>query len=88
MNDEDINNVSKNLDKFGLWSVSRYLDLGLHLTEFQTDEDFKAWTAMTFAELRQHNFKQWLHLKFEINRIFKEAKSQNKQGEEKIGNDE
>lgn len=42
----------------------------------------------TFAELQQHNFKQWLHLKFEINRIFKEAKSQNKQGEEKIGNDE
>lgn len=88
LNDEDINNVSKNLDKFGLWSVSRYLDLGLHLTEFQKDEDFKAWTAMTFAELQQHNFEQWLHLKLEINRIFKEAKSQNKQGEEKIGNDE
>lgn len=42
----------------------------------------------TFAELQQHNFEQWLHLKFEINRIFKEAKSQNKQGEEKIENDE
>ncbi|MBO5173792.1 MAG: hypothetical protein J6B84_01505 [Eubacterium sp.] len=42
----------------------------------------------TFAELQQHNFEQWLHLKLEINRIFKEAKSQNKQGEEKIGNDE
>ena len=62
--------------------------LKIPLTEFQTDEDFKAWTAMTFDELRQHNFEQWLHLKFEINRIFKEAKSQNKQGEEKIGNDE
>lgn len=62
--------------------------LKIPLTEFQKDEDFKAWTAMTFAELQQHNFKQWLHLKFEINRIFKEAKSQNKQGEEKIGNDE
>lgn len=73
---EDINEVRKNLD------------LELHLAEFQTYKDFKAWTAMTFAELRQHNFKQWLHLKFEINRIFKEAKSQNKQGEEKIGNDE
>ena len=91
LNDKDINNVnnvSENLGKFGLWSVSRYLDLGLHLTEFQTDEDFKAWTAMTFDELRQHNFEQWLHLKFEINRIFKEAKSRNKQGEEKIENDE
>ena len=42
----------------------------------------------TFAELRQHNFKQWLHLKLEINKIFKEAKSQSQQGEEKIGNDE
>lgn len=42
----------------------------------------------TFAELQQHNFEQWLHLKLEINRIFKEAKSQNKQGEEKSGNDE
>ena len=62
--------------------------LKIPLTEFQTYKDFKAWTAMTFAELQQHNFKQWLHLKFEINRIFKEAKSQNKQGEEKIGNDE
>lgn len=42
----------------------------------------------TFAELQQHNFEQWLHLKFEINRIFKEAKLQSQQGEEKIGNDE
>ena len=42
----------------------------------------------TFAELQQHNFEQWLHLKFEINRIFKEAKSQNKQGEGKNGNNE
>lgn len=42
----------------------------------------------TFAELQQHNFEQWLHLKLEINRIFKEAKSQSQQGEEKIGNDE
>ena len=32
----------------------------------------------TFAELQQHNFEQWLHLKLEINRIFKEAKSKNK----------
>ncbi len=40
----------------------------------------------TFDELRQHNFEQWLHLKFEINRIFKEAKS--KQREEKSENDE
>lgn len=63
-------------------------DLGLHLTEFQTDEDFKAWTGMTFAELQQHNFKQWLHLKSKINEIFKEAKSKSKQGEEKIGNEE
>ena len=85
---EDINKVRSNLDKFGLWSVSRYLDLGLHLTEFQTDEDFKAWTTMTFAELQQHNFEQWLHLKLEINRIFQEAKSQSQQGEEKIENDE
>lgn len=85
---QDINNESENLDKFEPGSVSGSLDLGLNLTEFQTDEDFKAWTAMTFAELRQHNFKQWLHLKFEINRIFKEAKLQSQQGEEKIGNDE
>lgn len=42
----------------------------------------------TFAEVQQHNFEQWLHLKLEINRIFKEAKSQSQQGEEKIGNDE
>lgn len=42
----------------------------------------------TFAKLQQHNFEQWLHLKLEINRIFKEAKSQSQQGEEKIGNDE
>lgn len=85
---QDINNESENLDKFEPGSVSGSLDLGLNLTEFQTGEDFKAWTAMTFAELQQHNFEQWLHLKLEINRIFKEAKSQNKQGEEKIGNDE
>lgn len=80
LKDKDINNdnVSKNLDKFEPGSVSRFLDLGLHLTEFQTFEDFKAWTAMTFAELQQHNFEQWLHLKLEINRIFKEAKSKNK----------
>lgn len=62
--------------------------LKIPLTEFQTDEDFKAWTGMTFAELQQHNFEQWLHLKLEINRIFKEEKSQSQQGEEKIGNDE
>ena len=85
---QDINNESENLDKFEPGSVSGSLDLGLNLTEFQTDEDFKAWTAMTFAELQQHNFEQWLHLKLEINRIFKEAKSQSKQGEEKIGNGE
>ena len=42
----------------------------------------------TFAELQQHNFEQWLHLKLEINRIFKEAKTQSQQGEEKIGKDE
>ena len=42
----------------------------------------------TFDELQQHNFEQWLHLKLEINRIFKEEKSQSQQGEEKIGNDE
>lgn len=85
---ENINKVRSNLGEFELWSVSRFLDLGLHLTEFQTVEDFKAWTGMTFAELQQHNFEQWLHLKLEINRIFKEEKSQNKQGEEKIENDE
>ena len=28
----------------------------------------------TFDELQQHNFEQWLHLKLEINRIFKEEK--------------
>lgn len=78
---QDMSDMSKRLD-------AEKQKLKIPLTEFQTDEDFKAWTAMTFAELQQHNFKQWLHLKFEINRIFKEAKSQNKQGEEKIGNDE
>ena len=77
----DMSDMSEKLD-------AEKQKLKIPLTEFQKDEDFKAWTAMTFAELRQHNFKQWLHLKFEINRIFKEAKSQNKQGEEKIGNDE
>ena len=45
-------------------------------------------TSSIIAELQQHNFEQWLHLKLEINRIFKEAKSQSQQGEEKIGNDE
>lgn len=78
---QDMSDMSEKLD-------AEKQKLKIPLTEFQTDEDFKAWTAMTFAELQQHNFKQWLHLKFEINRIFKEAKSQNKQGEEKIGNDE
>lgn len=78
---QDMSDMSEKLD-------AEKQKLKIPLTEFQKDEDFKAWTAMTFAELRQHNFKQWLHLKFEINRIFKEAKSQNKQGEEKIGNDE
>ena len=77
----DMSDMSEKLD-------AEKQKLKIPLTEFQKDEDFKAWTAMTFAELQQHNFKQWLHLKFEINRIFKEAKSQNKQGEEKIGNDE
>ena len=77
---QDMSDMSEKLD-------AEKQELKIPLTEFQKDEDFKAWTAMTFAELRQHNFKQWLHLKFEINRIFKEAKSQNKQGEEKIGND-
>lgn len=86
LNDKDINKVRSNLDKFELWSVSRYLDLGLHLTEFQTVEDFKAWTDMTFDELRLYNFEQWLHLKFGIKGIFKEAKS--KQREEKSENDE
>lgn len=78
---QDMSDMSEKLD-------AEKQKLKIPLTEFQTDEDFKAWTAMTFAELQQHNFKQWLHLKFEINRIFKEAKSQNKQGEEKIGHDE
>lgn len=78
---QDMSDMSEKLD-------AEKQKLKIPLTEFQTDEDFKAWTAMTFAELQQHNFEQWLHLKFEINRIFKEAKSQNKQGEEKIGNDE
>ena len=83
---EDINKVRSNLGEFELCSVSRYLDLGLHLTEFQTVEDFKAWTDMTFDELRLYNFGQWLHLKFGIKGIFKEAKS--KQREEKSENDE
>lgn len=78
---QDMSDMSKRLD-------AEKQKLKIPLTEFQTDEDFKAWTAMTFAELQQHNFEQWLHLKLEINRIFKEAKSHNKQGEEKIGNDE
>lgn len=78
---QDMSDMSKKLD-------TEKQKLKIPLTEFQTDEDFKAWTGMTFAELQQHNFEQWLHLKLEINRIFKEAKSQNKQGEEKIENDE
>ena len=78
---QDMSDMSKKLD-------AEKQKLKIPLTEFQTDEDFKAWTAMTFAELQQHNFEQWLHLKLEINRIFKEAKSQSKQGEEKIGNGE
>lgn len=78
---QDMSDMSKRLD-------AEKQKLKIPLTEFQTDEDFKAWTAMTFAELQQHNFEQWLHLKLEINRIFKEAKSQSQQGEEKIGNDE
>ena len=78
---QDMSDMSEKLD-------AEKQKLKIPLTEFQTDEDFKAWTGMTFDELRQHNFEQWLHLKFEINRIFKEAKSQNKQGEEKSGNDE
>ena len=78
---QDMSDMSKRLD-------AEKQKLKIPLTEFQTDEDFKAWTGMTFAELQQHNFEQWLHLKLEINRIFKEAKSQSQQGEEKIGNDE
>lgn len=78
---QDMSDMSKRLD-------AEKQKLKIPLTEFQKDEDFKAWTAMTFAELQQHNFEQWLHLKLEINRIFKEAKSQSQQGEEKIGNDE
>ena len=78
---QDMSDMSKKLD-------AEKQKLKIPLTEFQTDEDFKAWTGMTFAELQQHNFEQWLHLKLEINRIFKEAKSQSQQGEEKIGNDE
>lgn len=78
---QDMSDMSKRLD-------AEKQKLKIPLTEFQTDEDFKAWTAMTFAELQQHNFEQWLHLKLEINRIFKEEKSQSQQGEEKIGNDE
>ena len=78
---QDMSDMSKKLD-------AEKQKLKIPLTEFQTDEDFKAWTGMTFAELQQHNFEQWLHLKFEINRIFKEAKLQSQQGEEKIENDE
>lgn len=78
---QDMSDMSEKLD-------AEKQKLKIPLTEFQTDEDFKAWTGMTFAELQQHNFEQWLHLKLEINRIFKEAKSQSQQGEEKIGNDE
>lgn len=78
---QDMSDMSEKLD-------AEKQKLKIPLTEFQKDEDFKAWTAMTFAELQQHNFEQWLHLKLEINRIFKEAKSQSQQGEEKIGNDE
>ena len=78
---QDMSDMSEKLD-------AEKQKLKIPLTEFQKDEDFKAWTAMTFAELQQHNFEQWLHLKFEINRIFKEAKLQSQQGEEKIGNDE
>lgn len=78
---QDMSDMSKKLD-------AEKQKLKIPLTEFQTDEDFKAWTAMTFDELQQHNFEQWLHLKLEINRIFKEEKSQSQQGEEKIGNDE
>lgn len=77
----DMSDMSEKLD-------AEKQKLKIPLTEFQTDEDFKAWTAMTFDELQQHNFEQWLHLKLEINRIFKEEKSQSQQGEEKIGNDE
>lgn len=65
---QDMSDMSKKLD-------AEKQKLKIPLTEFQTDEDFKAWTGMTFAELQQHNFEQWLHLKLEINRIFKEAKS-------------
>lgn len=68
---QDMSDMSKKLD-------AEKQKLKIPLTEFQTDEDFKAWTGMTFAELQQHNFEQWLHLKLEINRIFKEAKSKNK----------
>lgn len=78
---QDMSDMSKKLD-------AEKQKLKIPLTEFQTDEDFKAWTAMIFDELQQHNFEQWLHLKLEINRIFKEAKSQSQQGEEKIGNGE
>ena len=78
---QDMSDMSKKLD-------AEKQKLKIPLREFQTYKDFKAWTDMTFDELRLYNFEQWLHLKFEINRIFKEAKSQNKQGEEKIENDE
>lgn len=57
------------------------------LMQHQCDnKDFQCESLANFYP--EPNFEQWLHLKFEINRIFKEAKSQNKQGEEKIGNDE
>lgn len=59
---------------------------GIKRTSSIKVEDFQCESLVDFYP--EPNFEQWLHLKFEINRIFKEAKSQNKQGEEKIGNDE
>lgn len=57
------------------------------LMQCQCDnKDFQCESLVDFYP--EPNFEQWLHLKLEINRIFKEAKSQSQQGEEKIGNDE
>ena len=59
---------------------------GIEATSQIKVEDFQCESLANFYP--EPNFEQWLHLKLEINRIFKEAKSQSQQGEEKIGNDE
>lgn len=49
---------------------------GIKRTSSITVEDFQCESLVDFYS--EPNFEQWLHLKLEINRIFKEAKSKNK----------